>query len=77
MKKTLSLPEIVFSSSDQAESKRISRHVKAGRLRKIAPRIYTSSDDLPELLIRRNWLDIVAHYFPGATLSHRTALKSL
>ena len=77
MKKTLSLPEIVFSSSDQAESKRISRHVKAGRLRKIAPRIYTSSDDPPELLIRRNWLDIVAHYFPGATLSHRSAFKGL
>ena len=77
MKKTLPLPEIVFSSSDPAESKRISRHVKAGRLRKIAPRIYTSSDEANELLIRRNWLDIVAHYFPGATLSHRTAFKGL
>jgi len=77
MKKTLPLPEIVFSSSDPAESKRISRHVKAGRLRKIAPRIYTSSDESSEILIRRNWLDIVAHYFPGATLSHRTAFKGL
>ncbi|GMQ87772.1 MAG: Fic family protein [Gammaproteobacteria bacterium] len=77
MKKTPPLPEIVFSSSDPAESKRISRHVKAGRLRKIAPRIYTSSDETPEILIRRNWLDIVAHYFPGATLSHRTAFQGL
>jgi len=32
MKKTPHLPEIVFSSSNPAESKRISRHVKAGRL---------------------------------------------
>ncbi len=77
MKKTLPLPEIVFSSSNPAESKRISRHVKAGRLWKIAPRIYTSSTEAPDILVRRNWLDIVAHYFPGATLSHRTAFKGL
>ena len=77
MKKTPHLPEIVFSSSVPAESKRISRHVKAGRLQKIAPRIYTSSSEAPDILIRRNWLDIVAHYFPGTTLSHRTAFKGL
>ncbi|TCK18986.1 Fic/DOC family protein [Thiogranum longum] len=77
MKKTPPLAEIVFSSSDPAESKRISRQVKAGRLRKIAPRIYGASDEPPETLIRRNWLEIVAHYFPGATLSHRTAFRGL
>lgn len=77
MKKTSPLPEIVFSSPDPAESKRISRHVKAGRLRKIAPRIYTSSAEAAENLIRRNWLDIVAHYFPGGVLSHRTAFQGL
>ena len=49
MKKTPQLPEIVFSSSDPAESKRISRHVKAGRLHKIAARIYTSSDEAPDI----------------------------
>jgi fido (protein-threonine AMPylation protein) len=77
VKKTPPLPEIVFSPSDPAESKRISRQVKAGRLRKIAPRLYASSNEPPETLVRRNWLEIVAHYFPGATLSHRTAYQGL
>jgi len=77
MKKMPLLPEIMFSSSDSAESKRISRHVKAGRLRKIAPRIYTSSAEATENLIRRNWLDILACYFPGGVLSHRTAFHGL
>ena len=67
----------MFSPSDPAESKRISRQVKAGRLRKIAPRLYASSNEPPETLVRRNWLEIVAHYFPGATLSHRTAFQGL
>jgi len=75
MKKTTHLPEIVFSSSDPAESKRISRLVKAGRLNKIAPRLYTSSSEDPETVIRRNWMEIVAHYFPSGVLSHRTAFR--
>lgn len=35
--------EIVFAFSDKAISKKIQQQVKAGQLRKIAPRIYTSN----------------------------------
>lgn len=69
-----SLPEIVFGSSDASESRRVGRLVRAGRLRKLAPRLYTS--DLhgePEGIVRRNWVPIVAHFFPGAVVSHRSA----
>jgi len=35
--------EIVFASSDQAEPRRITTPLKEGQIRKIAPRVYTSS----------------------------------
>lgn len=37
------LPEIVFGSSEPAASQGIRRAIHAGKLRKIAPRIYTSN----------------------------------
>lgn len=70
------LPEIVFSSANAAESKRISRLKSAGKLIKIAPKIYTSNlKSSPESVIRHHWHKIIAHLFPGAVLSHRTALN--
>ena len=46
------LPELVLSSSDRGISQAISRAVRAGRLAKIAPRIYTSNTaDPPEEII--------------------------
>jgi hypothetical protein len=71
------LPEIVFATSEKAESQRISRLVKAGRLRKIAPRVYTSNlTDSPEAIVVRNLYQILGRLFPGAVLSHRTALAA-
>jgi len=70
------LPEIVFASSNKAESQRISRWVKSGRLRKLAPRVYTSnSADSDEAIVSRNLYTILSRLFPGALLSHRTALE--
>ncbi|VAW56965.1 hypothetical protein MNBD_GAMMA07-2573 [hydrothermal vent metagenome] len=70
------LPEIVFSSANTVESKRISRLKSAGRLIKIAPKIYTSNlKSSPESVIRHHWHKIISHLFPGAILSHRTALN--
>ena len=70
------LPEIVFASSDKAESMRVRRLVKAGRLRKLYPRIYTSNvTDAPDSIVSRNLYPILARIFPGALLSHRTALE--
>ena len=49
------LPEILFASADKAESKRISRLVHTKRIRKIAPRVYTSNlQDEPAVVVARN-----------------------
>jgi hypothetical protein len=71
-----SIDEILFGSADKALSQQISRLEKAGKLKKIAPRIYTSNlTEHPEVLVKRNWYKILAHQYPGALLSHRSALE--
>jgi ribosomal protein L24 len=70
------IDEILFGSSDKALSQQISRLEKAGKIKKIAPRIYTSNlTEQPEVLVKRNWYKILAHQYPGALLSHRSALE--
>lgn len=68
--------EIVFSSSDSAKSQAIRRAVQSQQLRKLAPRIYTTNlSDAPATIIKRNQYHILGELFPGAILSHRTALE--
>ena len=68
--------EIVFGSSDKAESRRISTLLKEGQIRKIAPRLYTSNfADEPAEIIKRNWFHILSGLYPEALLSHRSALE--
>jgi hypothetical protein len=65
---------IVFSKASKALE--ISRSVKAGKMRKLASKLYT--DDLtspPEDIVRRHRLEIAAHFYPGSVISHRTALE--
>ena len=70
------LQEVVFSSSDPQVSKQISKLEKAEKLQKIAPRIYTPNfTDSPETIIRRNLFAILGKLYPGALLSHRSALE--
>jgi fido (protein-threonine AMPylation protein) len=70
------LQEVVFSSSNPQISKQLSKLEKAGKLLKIAPRIYTSNfTDTPETIIRRNLFVIIGKLFPGALLSHRSAFE--
>lgn len=70
------LQEILFGSSDKSESKRIKSLEKKGQIRKIAPKIYTSNlQDSEDIIIRRNWLQILSSQYPGAMLSHRSALE--
>jgi len=70
------IPEIVFASSDPQASRAISRQVRAGRLRKIASRLYTSNlQDEPAAIVRRNLYLILGRLFPGAVISHRSALE--
>lgn len=68
--------EIIFSSSDPKISKQISKLEKNGKIRKIAPRIYSSNlVDQPEEIIRRNLFMILGRLYPGAILSHRSAFE--
>ena len=69
------MPEAFVSGT--AISREVSRAVKAGKLRKIASRLYTRNlTDEPEAVIRRNLWSIVAGYFPGALIADRTALEN-
>ena len=72
----LHLQEIIFGSADSGISKKISQLEKQGKIRKIAPRLYTGSleEDVPTL-IRRNLFTILGHLYPGAVISHRSALE--
>ena len=66
--------EIVFASSDTDVSHAISRLVKQGKLKKIAPRLYTTNlIDSPESIVRRNILNILMWRFPKMVISHRSA----
>ena len=68
--------EIIFSSSEPNLSRRISQAEADGRLRKIAPRIYsTNLLDAPENIIRRNFFEILSWRFPEAVISHRSAIE--
>ncbi len=70
------LQEVIFSSSDKNLSKQISKLEKAGEIRKIAPRIYTSNlIDEPEVIITKNIFTILGNLYPNSVLSHRSALE--
>ncbi|MEA3286976.1 MAG: Fic family protein [Candidatus Marinimicrobia bacterium] len=70
------LPEIIFGSSESDQSKKIGRWQKEKRVRKLIPRVYTSNFmDSDEVIIKRNLWVILGHLYPGAVLSHRSALE--
>lgn len=75
-KSDLTLQPVIFGSSDPSLSREISRMERVGKIRRIAPRIYSSVlDEDPATIIRRNILSILGNQFPGALLSHRTAFE--
>ena len=64
--------------SDKSITRTVSRAVKAGRLRKLASRLYSRNMvDPPEAIVARNLWSIVAGYFPGALIADRTALENV
>jgi fido (protein-threonine AMPylation protein) len=66
--------EIIFSSSDKSISNKITKAEKEGKIRKIAPRIYTTNlRDSEEYIIKRNFFEILKWRFPDALISHRSA----
>jgi len=70
------LQEVIFASSDTAISRQLGKLEDAGQIKKIASRIYTSNFNEPSaVIIRRNIFTILGKLYPGAVLSHRSALE--
>ena len=68
-------PEVFVSTT--ATSLAASRALKAGKLRKLGSRLYTSNlNDEPAAIVRRNLWPIVGGYFPGGLIADRTALEN-
>lgn len=67
---------LIFGSSDKSRSAEIVRKVRAGKLRKLASKIYTDDLKAPaDDIIQRHRLEIAARFYPGAVISHRSALE--
>jgi hypothetical protein len=70
------LPALLYPAKSKSEEAWKSKLIREGRIRKIAPRLYTS---LPASktasAVRANWSEIVSELFPSALLSHRSALE--
>jgi len=72
----LHLQEVIFSSKEPAISRRLTQLEREGKLRKISPRIYTPiHNETPETIVNRNLFKIVGQLYPGALLSHRSAIE--
>ncbi|WP_348800566.1 Fic family protein [Flavobacterium adhaerens] len=70
------LQEIIFATSDRALNRQLGKLEEEGQIKKIAPRIYTSNfNESEETIIRRNIFTILGKLYPGAVLSHRSALE--
>lgn len=70
------LHEVIFGSSDKTISRQISKLEKEKKIRKIAPRIYSSNLTEPvKEIIKRNLFHILGNLYPGSLLSHRTAFE--
>ena len=70
------LEEVLFGTSDKKGSVYLAGLLKSGAICKIAPRLYTSNMvDVPSNIIKRNWYKIIAHLYPDAMLSHRSAIE--
>jgi hypothetical protein len=68
-------PEVFLSTA--AISGAVSRAARAGRLRKVGPRLYTRNVEEPvESVVRRSWQRIAALYFPGAVVTDRSAFEA-
>lgn len=68
--------ELIFTSADRQESYKISKMLQEKKLRKIAPRIYsTNLEEEPSEIIKRNILEILGSLYEGAVLSHRSAFE--
>ena len=72
------LHEVMFAGTDKKSSDAISKLLKQGKIRRIAPKIYTTNLEANgEDIVRRNIFSILGRLYPGAILSHRTAFECM
>lgn len=72
----LDLPEIIYSSSNSLESRKIGKLLKEGKIKKLLPKAYTPNFvDEEEVIIKRHLFQLISKHYPGALLSHRTAIE--
>jgi prophage maintenance system killer protein len=70
------MSEMLFASSNPQEAYKISKMLQEKKIRKIAPRIYsTNFEEEPSVIVRRNILEILGNLYPDAVLSHRSAFE--
>ena len=66
--------ELIIASEEPKEKMMLFRLLEKGRVRKLAPKVYTTNlIDSPESIIRRNLLELLAWRLPGCVISHRSA----
>ncbi len=66
--------ELVFATEENRDA--VFQARRAGRLRRLGPRVYTTTLKAPdEEIVKRNWWRIAATLFPGAIIVDRTALE--
>lgn len=70
-------PAILSSSGcNDAQRQRISRAVRSGHLRRLAPGLYTSDINAPaEAVVKRHAYPIAALLYPNAVIGYRTAME--
>lgn len=70
------MSELIFASSNPKEAYKISKMLQEKKIRKIAPRIYsTNLEEAPSAIVKRNILEILGNLYPEAVLSHRSAFE--
>lgn len=70
------ISEVILSTQDKALSAEKTAMIKAGTLRKIATKVYTTNmEDDPEDIIKRNIFYILGQLYPHAVVSHRSAFE--
>src|SRR5262245_45445239 len=72
------LPPFLFPAENQFERRWMAQLRTEGRIHRVGPRLYTSlSEDAVPAAARAAWTMIVSALFPGALVTHRTALDYL
>ena len=68
-KNDTALPEVLFANGDKSYSYYLSELAKRGLIRRVVPRVYTSTlDASDEDIMKRNLFLIIGKLFPGAVI---------